>query len=105
MVSVSLPQVGQIIFEFCPELHFLVPPVDYGFRFGLALILTSTDIHARFLNVKEKSTTKTEDREKIAVWLDKPQITKMRKIQETEDVPIAAQIRRAIDEFLERRKK
>jgi len=50
-------------------------------------------------------TTKTDKREKIAVWLEKHQVAKMRKIQENEDVPIAAQIRRAIDEFLERRKK
>jgi hypothetical protein len=49
--------------------------------------------------------TKTDKREKIAVWLNKDQIRKMRKIQETDDVPLAAQIRRAIDEFLERRKK
>jgi len=49
--------------------------------------------------------TKTDRREKIAVWLNKDQIAKLRKIQEQEDVPIAAQIRRAIDEFLERRKK
>jgi hypothetical protein len=52
-----------------------------------------------------KSATKTDKREKIAVWLEKTQIAKMRKIQENEDVPIAAQIRRAVDEFLERRKK
>ena len=50
-------------------------------------------------------TTKTDKREKIAVWLEKRQIAQMRKIQENEDVPIAAQIRRAVDEFLERRKK
>ena len=52
-----------------------------------------------------KSATKTDKREKIAVWLEKRQLAQMRKIQETQDVPIAAQIRRAVDEYLERRKK
>ena len=51
------------------------------------------------------SATKTDKREKIAVWLEKRQLAQMRKIEETQDVPIAAQIRRAVDEYLERRKK
>jgi hypothetical protein len=48
-------------------------------------------------------TTKTAEREKVAVYLENEQIAALRKIQETEDIPIAAQIRRAVKEYLARR--
>ena len=64
------------------------------------------DIHGcPWYHAKMASVTKTGKREKIAVWLENRQIAMMRKIQENEDVPIAAQIRRAVAEYLERRNK
>jgi hypothetical protein len=53
---------------------------------------------------RKPSATKTLDREKIAVYLENDQITALRKINEIEDIPIAAQIRRAVKEYLERRR-
>jgi hypothetical protein len=49
---------------------------------------------------KKKPGTKTDDREKVAVYLDNDQIGIMREIAETEKIPIAAQIRMGVDEFL-----
>jgi len=55
-------------------------------------------------NKRNLSATKTGDREKIAVYLENHQIAALRKIQAVADVPIAAQIRRAVKEYLERRR-
>jgi hypothetical protein len=55
--------------------------------------------------MKKKSPLKTTEREKIAIWLDNDQLTALRAIQQNDMVPVAASIRRAIDEYLERRKK
>jgi hypothetical protein len=48
---------------------------------------------------------KTDSREKVAIWLDDKQLAELREIQQTEDVPVSASVRRAINEFLERRSK
>ena len=52
------------------------------------------------INKRKLSATKTLDREKIAVYLDNDQIGIMREILETEKIPIAAQVRMGVDEFL-----
>ena len=55
--------------------------------------------------MKKKNPLKTAEREKIAIYLDNHQLAALREIQRTELAPVAASIRRAIDEYLERRKK
>ena len=66
--------------------------------------MTSVDICSR-LCVMKKNPLKTAEREKIAVYLDNHQLAALRAIQQNDMVPVAASIRRAIDEYLERRKK
>jgi hypothetical protein len=51
------------------------------------------------------SATKTETREKIAVWLENHQMKALRSIADKDGVPIAEQIRRGVELWLERRKK
>jgi Ribbon-helix-helix domain len=51
------------------------------------------------------SATKTDAREKIAVWLENAQLKTLRVISERDGVPIAEQIRRGIDLWLEKKKK
>jgi len=65
----------------------------------------SADRHGNIVVVKKKNPLKTTDREKIAVYLDNAQLSTLREIQRDEMVPVAASIRRAIDEYLERKKK
>ena len=50
-------------------------------------------------------TNKTKDREKVAIWLNNEQLKTLRMIQERDGVPIAEQIRRAVDLWLETKKK
>ena len=49
--------------------------------------------------------TKTEDREKIAIWLDNDQLKALREIQQTDGVPVVVSIRKAIDAYLEAKAK
>jgi hypothetical protein len=51
---------------------------------------------------KETSKTKTADREKIALWLDRPSLDALREIQQDIGVPVSEQIRRAVSAYLER---
>jgi hypothetical protein len=44
----------------------------------------------------------TENREKIAVWLDRSMLATMRAVQQSVGVPVAEQIRRAIKAYLEK---
>jgi hypothetical protein len=53
---------------------------------------------------KVKSKTKTEDREKVAIWLDRPDLEALRNIQKEIGVPISEQIRRFVHSGLEDRK-
>ena len=52
-----------------------------------------------------QSSTKTGAREKIAVYLDHDQMKALRGLQEREGVPLAEQIRRGVDLWLEKKKK
>ena len=52
-----------------------------------------------------KSPTTTKDREKYAIWIDKHVLAALRAIQENDGVPVSEMIRRAINKFLEGRKK
>jgi hypothetical protein len=49
--------------------------------------------------------TKTGEREKIAVWLEHDQLKALRTLLERDAVPIAEQIRRGVDLWLEKKKK
>jgi hypothetical protein len=51
-----------------------------------------------------KSPTKTGEREKIAVWLEHDQLKALRASLERDGVPIAEQIRRGVDLWLEKRR-
>jgi hypothetical protein len=51
-----------------------------------------------------KSPTKTGEREKIAVWLEHDQLKALRTLLERDGVPIAEQIRRGVDLWLEKKK-
>jgi hypothetical protein len=51
---------------------------------------------------KETSKTKTADREKIALWLDRPSLDTLREIQRDIGVPVSEQIRRAVTAYLEK---
>lgn len=51
---------------------------------------------------KETSKTKTADREKIALWLDRPSLDTLREIQQEIGVPVSEQIRRAVTAYLEK---
>jgi hypothetical protein len=51
---------------------------------------------------KETSKTKTADREKIALWLDRPSLDTLREIQHEIGVPVSEQIRRAVTAYLEK---
>jgi hypothetical protein len=51
---------------------------------------------------KETSKTKTADREKIALWLDRPSLDALREIQQDIGVPVSEQIRRAVAGYLEK---
>lgn len=49
--------------------------------------------------------TKTEDREKIAIWLDNDQLKALREIQQVDGVPVVVSIRKAINAYLEKKSK
>jgi hypothetical protein len=51
---------------------------------------------------KETSKTKTADREKIALWLDRPSLDTLREIQQDIGVPVSEQIRRAVTAYLQK---
>jgi hypothetical protein len=51
---------------------------------------------------KETSKTKTADREKIALWLDRPSLDALREIQRDIGVPVSEQIRRAVAAYLQK---
>ena len=51
---------------------------------------------------KETSKTKTADREKIALWLDRPSLDSLREIQQDIGIPVSEQIRRAVTAYLEK---
>ena len=51
--------------------------------------------------VAKKVTTKTEDREKFALWLDNDVLKRLRAYQDDIGVPVAVSIRKAIDAYLE----
>jgi hypothetical protein len=51
------------------------------------------------------SPTQTREREKIAVWLEHGQLKALRGLLERDGVPIAEQIRRGVDLWLEKKKK
>jgi hypothetical protein len=51
---------------------------------------------------KGTSKTKTADREKIALWLDRPSLDTLREIQQNIGVPVSEQIRRAVAGYLEK---
>jgi len=46
--------------------------------------------------------TKTADREKIALWLDRPSLDTLREIQQDIGVPVSEQIRRAVTAYLQK---
>jgi hypothetical protein len=46
--------------------------------------------------------TKTENREKLAVWIDLPDLAKLRALQERVGVPVSESIRRAVAEYLKK---
>lgn len=48
---------------------------------------------------------KTDKRQKINIWLDSRQLTALEKIKASTLAPIAALVREAVDEYLERRKR
>ena len=50
---------------------------------------------------KDLGTTKTAEREKIALWLDRPDLDALREIQKGIGVPVSEQIRRAVSSYLE----
>jgi hypothetical protein len=50
---------------------------------------------------RDISKTKTADREKIAVWIDRPDLDALRNIQKEIGVPISEQIRRFVRSGLE----
>ena len=50
-------------------------------------------------------TNKTKQREKVAIWLNNEQLKFLRMIQERDGVPVAEQVRRGIDLWLEDKKK
>ena len=54
--------------------------------------------------MKKKSKTKTEKREKVAIWIDHLDMAGLREIQKEVGAPIAEQIRRFIHAGLEERK-
>jgi hypothetical protein len=45
--------------------------------------------------------TKTANREKLAIWVDLPDLAQLRGIQERIGVPVSESIRRAISTYLE----
>ena len=51
---------------------------------------------------KETSKTKTADREKIALWLDRPSLDALREIQQGIGIPVSEQIRRAVTAYLQK---
>jgi len=51
---------------------------------------------------RERSKTKTADREKIAVWLDRSSLDTLREIQQDIGVPVSEQIRRAVTAYIEK---
>ena len=48
------------------------------------------------------SATKTDKREKVAIWLEIKQLEALRKRQKRDGVPVSEQVRRAIAEALKR---
>jgi len=52
-----------------------------------------------------KSPTKTGEREKIAVWLEHDQLRALPALLERDGVPIAEQIRRGANLWLQKKKK
>lgn len=67
-------------------------------------LLTSTSILLQTARVtrKAKSTMKTDNREKIAVWLDRQALATLRAMQKTLGVPVSESIRRAIAAYLQK---
>jgi hypothetical protein len=53
----------------------------------------------------QKPPIKTGEREKIAVWLEHDQLKALRALLERDGVPVAEQIRRGVDLWLEKKKK
>ncbi len=51
---------------------------------------------------KAKSAMKTDNREKIAVWLDRQALATLRAMQKTLGVPVSESIRRAIAAYLQK---
>jgi hypothetical protein len=45
--------------------------------------------------------TKTKTREKLAIWVDAPDLAQLRALQERVGVPVSESIRRAISAYLE----
>jgi hypothetical protein len=50
----------------------------------------------------KKWQTETDQREKYAIWLDKNDLSKLRKQQETVGIPVSESIRRAIKAYLKK---
>lgn len=50
----------------------------------------------------EKS-TRTKDKEKIALWVDKRLLSRLRKIKEDYGVPVSESINRAIKAYLKKK--
>jgi hypothetical protein len=58
-----------------------------------------------FMKKRPVSPTKTERREKIALFLDNEQVSWLRNIQETDGVPVSVSIRKAVDMYIASKKK
>jgi hypothetical protein len=50
----------------------------------------------------KKSSTRTNDREKYAIWLDKQDLAKLRAHQDKIGVPVSESVRRAVKEYLKK---
>ncbi len=46
--------------------------------------------------------TKTASREKLAIWIDLPDVAKLRALQERIGVPVSESVRRAVAEYLKK---
>jgi hypothetical protein len=47
---------------------------------------------------------KTDDRQKLNIWLEKWQVTALEKIREATFAPVSALIREAVSEYLRKKK-
>jgi Ribbon-helix-helix domain len=52
-------------------------------------------------DMAKKTTNKTEEREKYALWLDNSVLARLREYQNVVGVPVSVSIRKAIDAYLE----